>query len=127
MKSMMIAAFAVVVFSAAASAMTPATAKYLRSIGLDPKSKEAVAADAEGTITIDYEGDDYQYSLAQLAAGKKKNAVATFINTRAFIHRLKEDYAGTSIPTTNYDPLYLTREERTLVGRKFAERFKKKD
>lgn len=113
--------------AATASAMTPATAKYLRSIGLDPKSAEAIAADAEGTITIDYEGDDYQYSLAQLAAGKKKNAVATFINTRAFIHRLKEDYAGTSIPKTNYDPLYLTREERTLVGRKFAERFRKND
>ncbi len=127
MKTLTLAVIVVAFFAAASSAMTPATAKYLRSIGLDPKSKEAVAADAEGTITIDYEGDDYQYSLAQLAAGKKKNAVATFINTRAFIHRLKEDYAGTSIPSTNYDPLYLTHEERTLVGRKFAERFKKKD
>lgn len=122
-----IPALALVFFAAAASAMTPATAKYLRSIGIDPKSKETIAADADGTLTVDYEGDDYQYSLAQLAAGKKKNAVGTFINTRAFIRRLQKDYAGTSIPTTNYDPLYLTHAERDLVGRKFAERFKKKD
>lgn len=110
----------------AAHAMAPATAKYLRQIGIDPKSKDAIAADAEGVITVDYDGDDYDYSLAQLAAAKKKNAVATFISTRAFIHRLEADYAGTEIPTKNYDPLYLRHSERELVGRKFAERFKKK-
>lgn len=107
--------------------MTPETVKFLREIGVDPESEDVVATDAEGTVSTEYDGDPTEYNLNSLAAEKKKNGIVTFIGTRTFIRRLKKDFDGTSIPKTNYDPLFLTREERALVGKKFAEQlFKKK-
>jgi hypothetical protein len=121
MKPLALAAFAVVFYAAAASAMTPETAAYLRTIGVNPEAADVVAVDSEGPISTSYDGDDQEYSLDTLAAAKRKNGVSSFITTRGFIRHLKENFDGTSIPKTNYDPLYLTGEERGLVGRKFAQ------
>jgi hypothetical protein len=98
---------------------------FVRAQGVDLESADFKRAVSDGVIKTDYDGDPEEFSLERLAKAKKKNAVANFIGTRAFIAKLKADYAGTPIPTENYDPLYLTHDERDLVGRKFAERFKK--
>lgn len=121
MKPLTLAALVVVFFAASASAMTPETAQYLRQIGVDPESKDVIAADEEGPISTSFGGDPEEYSLDKLAGQKKKNGTTAFIGTRTFIRRLKANFAGTSIPKVNYDPLYLTVEERGLVGRKFVE------
>lgn len=120
MKPLAFAVLAVGLFSASASAMTPETAAYLRSIGLDPESADVVAVDSEGPVMTSYDGDASEFSLDSLAAQKKKNGISSFIGTRTFIRRLKENFAGTPIPKVNYDPMYLTPEERGQVGRKFA-------
>lgn len=101
--------------------MKPETAEFLRSIGVDPESEDVLATEAEGTVATEYDGDPVEYSLDSLAAEKKKNGIVTFIGTRTFIRRLKKDWDGTSIPKASYDPKFLTRTERGLVGRKFAE------
>lgn len=121
MKPLALAALAAVFLAASASAMTPETEQYLRSIGLNPASPEVVAVDEEGPLSTTYDGDVSVFSLDSLASQKKKNGVNSFIGTRTFIRRLKENFAGTSIPKSNYDPMYLTPEERGQVGRKFAQ------
>lgn len=121
MKPLALAALAATFFAVSASAMTPETEQYLRSIGLDPASSDIVAVDAEGLVSTSYDGDAAEYSLDTLAAQKKKNGINSFVGTRVFIRRLKANFVGTSIPKTNYDPMYLTPEERGLVGRKFAQ------
>lgn len=121
MKPLILAAFAVLLCAASASAMDPKTKADLLAIGIDPESKDVIAADADGTITTTRNGDNEEYSLASLAAAKKKNGTLAFIGARTFIRNLKMNFAGTGIPQTQYDPLYLNRAERALVGRKFAE------
>ena len=60
-----------------------------------------------------------EFSLRGLIAkGTVPKGVACFVTTRDFIARLRADFGGTSIPNTNYDAIYLTLEERTLVARK---------
>jgi|CXWL01.1.fsa_nt_gi hypothetical protein len=107
------------------SAMKPDTEAFLISIGIDDKSdpslQQAETADKDGTIKTTYRGDDVEHSLESLARAKRSNGVKAFITTRVFIRNLKANYAGTSIPKKNYDALYLTKEERILVGRKIAE------
>ena len=103
-------------------AMKPATESFLKELGLDPKSSRILTI-ASDSITAK---SGKVHTLDSLAAKRDETGVKAFIATRAFIHRLKENDAGSSIPTTNYDPLYLTHDERHLVDRKFAERFKKK-
>ncbi len=126
MKAFLLAAFALLLCAPARAALSSQAEAYMKSIGLNPQSKEVMLADADGVIETTYENDPAEYSLDQLALGKKKNGLMAFIGTRVFIARLKKDFATTNIPTVNYDPLYLTVDERALVGRKFAERFKKK-
>jgi hypothetical protein len=126
MKALPLAALALLLCTAAQAQVSPQTLQFLQTAGIDPNSPEAAAAIAEGVIYTTYEGDAAEFSLEMLAAQKRKNGVLAFIHTRAFIAKLKENFAGTSIPKDNYDPLYLTEDERALVGRKFAERFKKK-
>lgn len=121
MKPLFAAVFAVFNCAAAASAMTPETEQYLRSIGANPQSPDVVALDAEGPVTTSRNGDPEEFSLDILAAGKKKNGILAFITTRTFIRNLKKNFAGASIPKSQYDPLYLTGTERGLVGRKFVE------
>ncbi|MBI2385103.1 MAG: hypothetical protein HYV14_03715 [Elusimicrobia bacterium] len=120
MKPLALAAFAVIFFAVGASAMTPETAQFLRSIGVNPESADIVALDAEGPITTSYTGDLEEFSLDILASQKKKNGIAAFIATRTFIRKLKADFNSVSIPKTNYDALYLSSEERQLAGRKFV-------
>lgn len=109
------------------SSLKPETAAFLRSAGMDPDSEDVVATHAEGPVASSYDANPVERSLDSLAAEKKKDAIAAFIGTRTFIRRLKKDWDGTGIPKTNYDPVFLTNEERALAGRKFAEGlFKKK-
>lgn len=126
MKTLSLAALAILLCTTARAALTPPAEAFLVSIGLNPQSEEVLAAEAEGVIATMENGDYAEFSLEERALAKRKNGVLAFIHTRKFIGQLKENFAGTSIPTVNYDPLYLTVEERALVGRKFAERFKKK-
>ena len=108
-----------------ASAMKAETEAFLASIGInfksDPNIEQAEIADKDGTITTTYRGDTVEHSLHSLSLAKRSNGVKAFITTRVFIRKLKANYAGTSVPKTNYDALYLTKEERIMVGRKIAE------
>lgn len=116
-----------VLHASAPPSMAAATAKYLSSIGIDPGSMEVVAVHEEGPVSTIVNEDPEEYSLDRLAAEKRKNGLRVFVHMRTFIRALKKDFAGTSIPKKDYDPFYLTREERALVGRKFVEgMFKKK-
>lgn len=112
--------------ASAPPSMTPATAKYLSSVGIDPGSKEVVEVHEEGPVSTIVNDDPEEYTLDRLAAENRKNGLRVFIHTRTFIRGLKRDFGGTSIPKKDYDPFFLTREERALVGRKFAEGLFKK-
>lgn len=127
MKGFPLVALALLLCAPAHAELSGHAKTFLTSIGIDLASKDVLLAEADGVIQTTYEDDSAEYSLDQLAVGGKKNGVLAFIGARTFIARLKADFARTSIPTSNYDPLYLTVDERTLVGRKFAERFKKKN
>ena len=104
-----------------ASAMSPAAEAFLRKVGIDPGSEQAGIADKDGAIATTYRGDSVVHSLESLVATNKKNGVVHFVATRAFIRSLKTDYARTVVPTSNFDQLYLTLEERSLVARKLAD------
>ena len=104
-----------------ASAMSPAAEAFLRKVGIDPGSEQAGIADKDGAIATTYRGDSVEHSLESLVSQNKRNGVINFVTTRAFIRKLKADYAGTEVPQSNYDALYLTKAERELVGRKIAD------
>ncbi|MDD5303818.1 MAG: hypothetical protein PHS14_12015 [Elusimicrobia bacterium] len=103
---------------APAVTMKPETAKFLRSIGIDPESKEIALIYSEGPVETSYQGDPQVYSLDTLAAEKAKNAIKRFITARNFIRQLKQNFEETSIPAEGYDGLYLTLEERKLALKK---------
>ena len=85
-------------------------------------------ADQEGTITTVISGDPEANSLESLATRKKKNGARCFIDTRAYIRRLKADYTHTEAAAGPVHPLYtcayqlyLTVDEQKLVGKKYLE------
>lgn len=106
--------------TAPAAKMNPETAAFLRSVGVDPESEDVVATNAEGPVSTNRGGDPEVFSLDILASQKKKNGIVSFIATRVFIRKLKEDFNGTLIPDL-FDGRYLTPEERRLTARKFAQ------
>lgn len=99
--------------------MKAETMDFLRSIGIDPKSTDVVSIYAEGPIVTDYNGDEETYSLDSMSAAKKRMGIPTFIATRLFIRRLKENFAGTSVPS-RIQAIYLTPRERELFASKLA-------
>lgn len=101
--------------------LSPQAEKFIRSIGLDPKSKEVMQAAADGTIVTLYRDDEKRFSLESLALEGAKNGVRMFVATRWFIHNLKADYENTPFLTADYDGLYLTMDERKLATRKMIE------
>jgi len=104
-----------------AKALSPEAEEYLKTIGFDPASEDVRLAEAAGEIQTSFMDEDVTYSLELLAAGKKKkNQLTNFITTRAFMARLQKDFNGTKVPAKNYEALYLTTEERQMVGRKIA-------
>lgn len=114
----LVAAFAAL-FASPSAALTTQEESYLRKLGVDPASQAVVAAEAAGTIETVFHSDKKKFSLSGLIAqGDVPNGVKAFIATRAFIARLKGNFAGTAIPEKDYDPMYLTREEKKLVARK---------
>lgn len=126
MKPLLLASLVILLSAPVRAELSPAGEYYLKSIGVNLQAPDVVVAIADGVISTTYDADPQEYSLDALAVRKQKNGSQAFIGTRSFIKKLKESFANTSIPATNYDPLYLTPDERTLAGRKFAERFKKK-
>lgn len=103
-----------------ASAMTPAAAAFLRSVGLDPDSAPVRTADADGEIQGQVMGDPEVFSLERLARESRPAAVKQFVATRWFIHQLKADFDHTPLLKDGYNASFLTSEERQLVGRKVA-------
>lgn len=109
-----------------ALALSKQATDFLLSISIDPTSENVKLADQDGTIKTEYQGDPEEYSLESLAIAKKTNGVKSFIITRTLIRRLKADFSRTALPKSgdplhNWDPIYLTVDERALVGRKFRE------
>jgi len=102
-----------------AVALSPKTAEFLVSVGLDPNSKAVQIADADGEIHTTFRGDPKVYSLEKLAAEKLKNAVRQFVVMRAFIRNLKADFANTAIPKVDFNADYLTPDERKLMVKKY--------
>lgn len=103
------------------AAATPAEADaFLKSIGPDPASEDVALAKADGEIKSTYLGDPVAYSVASLAGEKRKNALTSFVATRAFVARLKKSFDSTPLPKTNYEAAFLTGAERQLVGTKVA-------
>lgn len=125
MKTFPLAVLAMLLCVPAQAALSPQAEAFLTSIGLISTSPEVSLAVNDGVISTTFNGDPEQYSLEQLALQRKTNGAKAFVGTRNFIAKLTANFAGTSIPSTNYDPLYLTVQERALAGRKFAERFKR--
>lgn len=128
MKSLALSAAALVLAAVSASALTPSTEAFLRSIGLDPQSKSVRIAEQDGDIATTYMDEPAVFSLEKLAALKSKNQVTRFIGTRAYYARLKSDYKNTPLPKfkDNYEAQYLTVEERKVVSRKVMEFYTKR-
>ncbi len=102
--------------------LTPAAEAFLRTNGLDPASPEAAWAIADGVIHTVYRGDPEEMSLETLASRGKKTAIWSFVATRIYARRLKKNFASTGEPVAEFDPLYLTVEERVLAGRRYKEK-----
>lgn len=119
MKTLTLSLFALLL-SMPAAALSPQAESYLRSIGLDPASEEVRLAEQAGEIQTTYMDEPVTFSVESLASEKKKNGLIRFVATRAFIAKLKQSFDTTSIPEKNYESLYLTGDERALVGRKVA-------
>lgn len=121
MKSLMVALVVAAGFAVPAQALSPETEAFLRKAGLDPASEAVRIAEEDGTIVTMYRDDEKRISLESLAKEGAKNGIKSFVATRAFIRKLKADFAGTPFLKTNYDGLYLTLEERRLATRKAIE------
>lgn len=111
-----------------ASALSKQASDFLVSISIDPASENVKLADQDGTITTVIGGDPEVNSLESLATAKKKNGARCFIDTRAYIRRLKADYTRTEDSSRPGHPLYtcayqlyLTVEEQKLAGKKTLE------
>lgn len=121
MKSLALVLLVSAALAAPARALSPTAKDFVRKAGLDPESAAVRAADADGTITTVYQGDEKKYSVESLALEGAKNGLKAFVATRGFIRKLNADYAGTPFPTSGYDGLYLTVKERKLALRKMVE------
>lgn len=118
MKSLLLAAAVSAVLAAPARALSPETAAFLVTAGLDPASADVRLADEEGPVTVLYQGDDKEFSLDSLAKDKAKNGIKAFVAARAFIRQLTKNFAGTPAPKQGLDMLYLTLDERKLALKK---------
>lgn len=119
MKPLVIAAAFTAILAVRAYALSPQEQAYLQKIGIDPNSRAVAAAEEAGTVETTFRDEAKEFSLSGLIAqGNVPKGVTCFVTTRDFIARLKADFARTSIPKTNYDAIYLTLDERSLVARK---------
>lgn len=107
--------------TAPAAPLTPETIAFLQSIGIDPSSEDVRVAHESGEIQTTYMDEPMAVSLESLARAKKKNPVIRFVATRAYIAKLKKDFDNVELLITNYEPTFLTKEERMLVGKKVAQ------
>jgi hypothetical protein len=111
-------------------ALSPKALETLKKAGLDPKSKEVKAAEADGGISVIYHGDPETFSLEKLGTEGRMHAVRRFVFTRSFIRKLKADPKSIKLekgelgwivlpPDFSHD--FATTEERKLVQRKIDE------
>ncbi len=128
MKPLALAVVVLTLAAVSASALSPETEAYLRSIDLDPQSSNVRIAERDGDVVTTFMDEPVTYSLEKLAGNKAKNQVTRFVGTRAYYARLKSDFKATPPPKAkdNYESLYLTVEERREVGRKVMESLTKK-
>lgn len=110
--------------AAPSAKMKPETEAFLRSIDIDPGSKDVVDTYAEGSVWTSFEGEPDEYSLDIFASKKRKAETIAFIKTRTLIRNLKKDYEGTALE--KYDSGFLTSEERKLMGRKIVDEIMKR-
>lgn len=106
------------------AALTQQAADFIKSVGMDPIAADVAAADKEGEIQTTYNGDPNTFSLEALASGKKARAVRVFVASRKAIRELKANFKAYKIPAggnPDYDGLYLTPDERTLMVKKITE------
>ncbi len=109
----------VVLFSAVMLSIAPVLADlsettrgYLQEIGIDPQASDITAAANENVILR----SGGVASLDELARQKKSKAeILRFIGTRRFLQAYRQDSATRLPPTEQFDPAYLTDEERALV------------
>lgn len=93
----------------------PATAAYLRQIGINPAAREVV------TVANDRVNNA---SLNSLAAAKDEKGLRTFIGTRNVVHEARAKPKGPiNVPKPEvYDAMkYMTSDERQVVGKAFLE------
>lgn len=98
--------------------LSPAAEKFIRGIGLDPRSPDVKRAIADGTIeTLRTPDEPMSHSLESLAKEKNEAGVIKFIQARVLIHKLKTDFEGTPAPErgAGVETAYLTVKERRLV------------
>lgn len=99
---------------------TPEAKEYLKSIGLDTASEDVGLAHQAGEIQTTYMDEPVTYSLEALALAKKKTPLIRFVATRAFIANFKYGYIPVKIPGKNFEPDFLTPDERALIASKPA-------
>jgi hypothetical protein len=103
--------------------VTPATAAFLKKIGVDPRSAKVTAIADDVVSNKDVQG----VSLNSLAAKRDEEGIKRFIATRDFIHKYEAD-TNTPFPSTAlYDGLYLTKPELHFVYCQLAKGFNAKD
>lgn len=100
--------------------LSPAAEKFIRSIGLDPRSPDVKLAISDGTIkTLRAADEPASYSLESLAMEKNKTGAIKFIKARVLLHKIETEPAG--VPRNErggideLEMLYLTLKERRLV------------
>lgn len=113
MRSVTLALGILLVSTATAFAdLSPKTAEYLQTIGLDPHAGE-IAAVENDTVLMRNGG---VASLEVLAKQKKpKSEILRFVSTRRFVKAYLQDQ-NTRLPATDdYNAAYLTDEEKAFV------------
>lgn len=107
--------------SSAASSLQPATASFLKELGMDPRSSEirAVASDSVTTASGKVK------TLDSLAAKRDETGIKSFIATRSFIRAFEKDSKADFPDDELYNILYLTSSEKAYIAAKLKEAFPK--
>ena len=92
--------------------LTSSTSGYLKEIGIDPQSPE-IESMADEKVAMRGGG---VASIDEFAKQKKsKQEILRFVSTRRFVKAYREN-PNTRLPAADdYDPAYVTDEEKTLV------------
>ncbi len=92
-------------------ALKPATAAFLKEIGLDPKSPEVKAVSDDSVTTK----SGKIKSIELIAAKRDEDGMRRFIATRYFVHQYRKDPKTKFPPTDLYDTSLLTPDEVQFI------------